>query len=246
MEKKGFFRKKLYIFAIMFGIAFVLFYTHYLVASTLKVSVSWLVYANYFYNEAIKFVFPTAIAAIMVAAARLFGAKYALSRGFVLLLPMLIYDVPAYYIEYFNMTLDTLESLLFSAVNILFDFTVFYLQAAITFFLVLWLTRLHARRTRGADISDLIDSHDPFNLSNPLSFAFFTVVALRFLVLLVLEVIETMSFLSNFSNSYTIDEVIYIILSYVFLLGELLFAQWFSLYVKNKSLKPKAEETKND
>ncbi len=244
MEKKGFFRKKIYIFAIIFGVAFALFYIQYLIASTLKMSVSWLVYANDFYFKAVNFVFPTAMAALMIAARRLFGTKYALSRGFVLLLPMLIYDVPAYYIKYFDMTLDTLESLLFSAVNILFDFALFYLQAVITYFLVLWLTRLHSKRKRGADISDLVDAHDPFNLSSSLSFAFFTVIALRFLVLLVLEIIKTASFLRDFSANYRIDEVIYIVLSYVFLLGELLFAQWFSLYIKNKSLITKVEETK--
>lgn len=244
MDKKGFFRKKIYIFAIIFGVAFVLFYAQYLVATALRTAPVWLVYANYFYNEAVKFVFPTAVAALMIAARRLYSMKYAFARSWVLLLPMLIYTLPSYYTQYFAMTLDTLEAVAFSLINALFDLLIFYAQAVVTYFLVIWFTRLHARRTRGADISDLIDSHDPFNLSNSLSFAFFTVVALRFLVLLVLEVIETMSFLINFSNSYTIDEVIYIILSYVFLLGELLFAQWFSLYVKNKSLKIKVEETK--
>lgn len=246
MEKKGFFRKKIYIFAIIFGVAFVLFYAQYLVATALRTAPVWLVYANYFYNEAVKFVFPTAVAALMIAARRLYSMKYAFARSWVLLLPMLIYTLPSYYTQYFAMTLDTLEAVAFSLINALFDLLIFYAQAVATYFLVIWLTRLHSRRTRSSDVSDIIDSHDPFNLANSLSFAFFITISVRFAVLLVLEIIETVSFLRDFSANYRIDEVIYIILSYVFLLGELLFAQWFSLYIKNKSLKTKVEETKND
>lgn len=246
MEQKGFFKKKIYVLVIAYAVAFALFYAAYLIYGTFRISLEWLEYARYLYLEAIKFVTPALASAMMIAAGRSLGTRYALLRGWVLSLPLIIYAVPSYYVYYLSITYDSLEAIIYALANTLFDLAVFYLQTVIGYLLVMWLTRLHARRARGADIGDLIDVHSPFDLSESFSFAFFITVALRFLVLLVIEIIDTVSFLNDFSENYRVGEIVYMLLSYLFLLGELLFSQWFSLHIKNKLLNQKREENEND
>ena len=247
MDKKVFFRKKLYIFVIAYAIAFALFYSAWIISDTLNIAIPALEYLRYYFLEAVNFTAPTLAGILTVAAGRLLGRKYALTRSWALALPLLIYAIPSYYLYYLSTTYDSLEAIVFALVNTLFDCAMFYLETLVTYFLVIWLTRLHAKRARGEDTSDLVDEYAPFDISSSISFATFVTVAIRFLVLLAIEIIGTVEYILEYSNSYRVEEIIVMSLSYVFLLAELLFTQWFSLYIKDKAIKNfKNEENEND
>ena len=237
MDKKVFFRKKLYIFIIAYAVAFALYYAAVVVYDLTNVTLEWLEYSRFFYLEAVKFILPTLAGVLMIAAGRCLGTKYALTRGWVLSVPLVIYAIPSYYLYYLSTTYDSLEAIVFALINTVFDCAVLYLQTVATYFLVRFIIRLHAKRARGADLSDLIDEYAPYDLSRSFSLALFITVAIRFLVLLVIEIVETVGYIGEYSGNYRIEEIIYMALSYIFLLGELLFAQWFSLFIKDRAIK---------
>ena len=237
MDKKVFFRKKLYVFIIAYAVAFAFYYAAVAVYDLLRISLPWLEYTRYYYVEATKFILPTLAGVLMIAAGRCLGTKYALTRGWVLSVPLVIYAIPSYYIYYLSSTFDSLEAIVFALLNTLFDCAVFYLQAVVTYFLVRFIMRLHAKRARGADLSKLIDEYAPYDLSRSFSLALFITVAIRFLVLLVIEIVETVGYIGEYSGNYRVEEIIYMALSYVFLLCELLFTQWFSLFIKDRAIK---------
>ena len=234
MENKVSLKRPFWWFFAAYAISFGLFYCAYILQDSLRIDFAPLDYTRYFYLQALNFAAPRIAGAVLIPIGRDLGTAYAMKKSWILPLSTLIYSVPYYYFYYFYVTIDSLEAILFGLLNTLFDCVVFYLQSLVIYFAVRWLTRVIAKRKSDAKIYDLLSERSPFDLSRPLSIAVFITVGIKFLVMLIMEIITTVGYLLDFSGSYKIDEIVYILVSYVILLAELIATQYFIFFAKNR------------
>ena len=234
MENKVSLKRPFWWFFAAYALSFAFFYCAYILQDSLRIDFAPLDYTRYFYLQALNFAAPLIAGAILLPIGTKHGLAFAMKKSWILPLSTLVYSIPYYYFYYFYVTVDSLEAILFGLLNTLFDCIVFYLQSLIVYFVVRWLTRVIAKRKKGAEIGDLISESSAFDLSRPVSLAMFIAVGIKFLVMLVTEIITTVGYLVDFSDSYKIDEIVYILLSYVFLLAELVATQYLIFFAKKR------------
>lgn len=233
LKEKGLFKRPfLYLFAA-YAIAFALFYVDYLLQDSLRIEFIPLEYFRYFYFNALSFAAPILAGAVLIGVGLAEGRSFALKKSWTLPLCILIYTIPYYYLYYFYITVDSIEAIVFGLINTVFDCAVFYLQSIIMFFALPRLTRAIAKKPVVEGDAALRESR-PMDLSSPVSLAAFILIGIKFLVMLALEIVSTVEYLADFSGSYKIDEIVYILVSYVILLAELIATQYFIFFAKNR------------
>ncbi len=242
MEKKGNIRRTLWIFIAAYAIAFILFYIAYLIYDYRRESITALEYIRYFYLEIIKFSLPLLAGGVLLGVGTYMGTSYVMKRGWVLSISSVIFSIPYYYLYYFAMTIDTAEAILFGLINTVFDCAVFHLQAFLVYFLARWLIRIFAKKRKGDDITAEICEHSPLDISRPMTKAFILIVTFKFVISFIIETIRTVGYLNEYSGTYRVEEILYLVASYLFLVAELLITHFLALSLKNRIIKTKSKE----
>jgi hypothetical protein len=158
------------------------------------------------------------------------GNKAALVFGIFISITRIFYSVPFYYMQFIFTEYDSVESLLIGLAASIPDMAVWYGLSL----LVLYIYRLALKgRSKEAaqDISDL----RAFDFDEPTVFASVMVSLAGFVFLLVREIIDTVIFIIDYSGRYELRDIIYICVTYIFLLCVALLTHLISIFILKKA-----------
>jgi len=88
-------------------------------------------------------------------------------------------------------------------------------------------------------LCESIADDKPFDFTSPIAVAFFGAAGVRFVYNFVIEVINTVDFFINYIHSFKFEEIIYMVISYVFILVTLLLTHLIAFKFKDLLLKIK-------
>ena len=182
-------------------------------------------YVRYFISETIDFALPVVTAALLTMAFAECGFRF-IWLGVATAIGRLAYLYPWLYLEFVGpQNLTSSEALLISIPMSLGIALAELLVVTLLVFVIYMVTdRLAMRRRRG--LTDAIaESHSAFDFSSEFTTGVFSAGALVFVIKLALEIIDTVEFLTSYAESYMVGEIIYISISFIMILVQLLATQ---------------------
>ena len=210
-------------------------------------------YAVVFFNKLSEFSLPAIAAALVFIIHPSVGMKRSIFSALFYALPRAVFLIPYHYLEYTAYGYIFDEALLMSLLVSVFGVLLFFLQTVLLFLLgraayailysrgvgdklSLKLPIKERRRVmRSADMAlptEMLRG-GAFDLTVPVNLGLFTIGFAEFIIYLIREIYDTVVYVSE--ASFFMDaEIIYMMVSYVFLLLELLFVHFISCLIKNK------------
>ena len=252
---KRFFPISICTFIVINLIAFLIFFLPYYV---FEIESEIYEYIRIFLTKLIEFALPVALSTLLIKLYYIGGLKKALISAIYFSLPRAVYLLPYYYLYHIAFGYDSIESLGLSAlvsvfgvaVNwavsvLLFLFARFLATRTITKVLVLELppkvqknitpyikSELKNRAEEKLLALDIPDA--PFNFEHPITRGLFGAAFLGFAIGFLREVIDTISYLVDYAGYYRTDEIIYIMVCYLFLLTELFITHIITHFIFKK------------
>ncbi len=191
-------------------------------------------YVRYFISEAIDFTLPVVTAALLAIATVKQGFR-ALWLGVAAAIGRLVYYYPVMYLEFVvAQNLSSIDSLLvsipfavgFSLIELLFSML-------LVFIIHLMCGKLSERR--GMSYASAVENaRHPFDFSSPFTLSVFTASAVSFVINLGIEIADAVTFLLSYGDSYRMEEIIFITVSFVMILADLLLCQVVVFKIKSK------------
>lgn len=163
-------------------------------------------YYLYFAERFILLAIPVTAAAVMIR--RCTQRSEALKLAAYVSLSRLIVFIPFFYLEYVYSIYDSLEAILLSLLSSLGGAVVYFLLIFGTYALM----RFIIDRRGGAEYPTRM-----LDLSSPATFAVLVVTLIIFVINLVFEIYSTVLFFIENGTVYYIDEIVLMLMSYVFL-----------------------------
>ena len=216
-------------FALVNLVAFILFYVsgYILMNDTVE-------YVRYFIGEAIDFALPVVTAALVAMAVAKRGFS-ALTLGVAAAIGRLVYYYPAMYLEFVvNQNLTSGDALLVAIpFSVGFALAEFLYSMVLVFVIQLIGGKLAQKHKRNLEFA--IDSaNSAFDFSNEFVVSVFFAGFISFLINLTLEIVSVVSFLSEHAGSYQMSEIIFMAVSFVMILADLLVTQVVIFKIKSK------------
>lgn len=212
--------------------SFLLFYT----SSYVLMNDAFEYYVRYFIGEAFEFILPV-VAAMVVSSAIAEHGFGALWLAPIISLGRFLYLYPYFYLYFSEGNLLTSEAALISLPISLAAVLVDCLVVCLITFAIYLVTDTLAKK-RGRCFADSVRSAtSPFDFSEEYSVALFFAAAGIFLVNLVIEIIDTASYLLECSGSYRTEEIIYIVVSFIMIVAELLLCQFIAIKFNEMRIK---------
>ena len=197
--------------------------------TTENFDIQWLVYLVYWIRLLAEAVVPLLTAAAMLL---LFsgGHRRILLFPILPILSRTLYYLPDHYLYYIEDQLTTMEALSMAAIVSLIECAVFY-GLTILIFLIAKAVLLKADKEKRSDFD--FESAPIFSLENPfiksIFFAFFAYFCLQTAI----EIVRTVSYLVSNAGTYTAEEILTLILSFVMHFVILLLSHLFAvLYLR--------------
>ena len=201
-------------------------------------------YVRYFISEAIDFALPVVTAALMAMALAEFGFR-SLFIGLAAALARLVYLYPAMYLEFVGPQNLPTDSALLVALPVSLGLAVIDLLFELFLLFVIYIVCDVAAGRRGMSyVNAVADAHYAYDVAEPFTLGVFAAGSVRFLISLVLEIIDTVEFFADYADTYTAGEVIYIAISFIMILAELLLAQ--AIIFKIKTIKESGRNGKTN
>lgn len=209
---------------------FLLFYV-----STYLIMNDYVEYARYFIGEAVDFALPVVSAALVAIAMAKHGFR-ALWLTPIISLGKIAYAYPYYYLYFIDGGLLTDESLLVALPSALATVIIDCLAVCLLSFVIYLVTELVAKH-HGRSFGECVGTlSSPFDFSEELAIGIFSSGAIIFAVNFVFEVIDTVEYIVNYRGTYQLGEVIYITVSFIILLAELLLGQLVAVKLAKKQI----------
>ena len=216
-------------FALLNLVAFILFYVSGYIIMNDAVE-----YVRYFIGEAIDFALPVVTAALVAMAVAKRGFS-ALTLGVAAAIGRLVYLYPTMYLEFVvNQNLTSIDALLVSVpFSIGFALAELLYSMLLVFVIHLIGGKLAQKHKRSLD--DAIDSaNSAFDFSNEVVVSVFFAGLISFVINLTLEIVSAVEFLSEYAGNYQMSEIIFMAVSFVMILADLLVTQVAVFKIKNK------------
>ena len=216
-------------FAIVNLVAFILFYVSGYIIMNDAVE-----YVRYFIGEAIDFALPVVTAALVAMAVAKRGFS-ALTLGVAAAIGRLVYLYPTMYLEFVvNQNLTSIDALLVSVpFSIGFALAELLYSMLLVFVIHLIGGKLTQKHKRSLD--DAIDSaNSAFDFSNEVVVSVFFAGLISFVINLTLEIVNAVGFLSEYAGNYQMSEIIFMAVSFVMILADLLVTQVVIFKIKSK------------
>ena len=255
--------KKIRIFTLIaFVIANIFSYCLFHIPTlVLEERIEWLEYTRVFVNKFLEFITPSLGAAVLFLGWQDGGIKKALLRALALSLPRMIYLLPYYYVYYIVNFYDSAESISLSLLVSVFGTALLFGYMLLLSYLMRVMSRvpfikemkeylpLNQRERMPKDVKRtlIVKSEQRvfaemkvggvFNFGQAECLGIFASVFATFIIELVREMTDSISFIIEYSGDLYPDEIIYIVVCYVFLLAELLAGQAICASVKNIAVK---------
>lgn len=224
-------------FALVNLAAFILFYVSSYVLMNDAVE-----YVRYFVGEAIDFALPVVTAALVAIAVAKQGFG-ALTLGVAAAIGRLVYYYPAMYLEFVvNQNLSSGDSLLMSIPFSIGAVIVELLYSIVLIFAIQLIGEKLAQKHKKS-FGQVVDSAaSAFDFSNELVISVFFAGAISFIINLISEIVSVVGFLSEYSGSYQMGEIVFMAVSFVMILADLLVTQVIIFKIKNKTDKNALED----
>lgn len=184
-------------------------------------------YFTMYSSEITGWLLPCVSAVIICTIYTRYGLRDALIRGIPLALTNLIYTIPYYYLIGIAYGLDSIESILLSLGVSIAYVALFYCLTVLLFFA--------AKFILGRSGASLCDGA-PLDLSSAATLAVFAISVGEFLIRLVIELWQTAEYFIEYFGDYRGDDILYIVIRFVFLLAMLFISHAICFKVKNVSL----------
>jgi len=221
------FKKYFLYFAAINFLNLLLFYT----SAYVFMNDAW-EYVRYFISETVDFILPVVAAAAVAADFKRHGF-WSLLLALAASLARFVFIYPYFYLYFIDRNLLTEESLIvslpFSLGIVLIDFV----AVSFLFFVIYIVTDLLSRRCNRL-FSECVDTAtSPFDFSEEFTVGTFFAGVLIFIINLVREVIDTVSYLIAYAGEYRLGEILYIVVSFIMILAELILCQLVIFKIKN-------------
>ena len=197
-------------------------------------------YVRYFISEAIDFAFPVVTAALLTMAFAECGFRF-IWLAIATAIARLLFLYPWLYLEFVGaQNLLTEDALLVSLpISLALAFVELIVVIFLVFIIYMVSDRL-AMRNKREFFSAISSARSPFDFSSEFTVGVFVAGLIIFAVKLTLEIIDTVTFLTTYTENYQIGEIIYISISFIMILAQLLITQ--AAVLKIKQMKDKALE----
>ena len=226
---KKLFGKFLLHFAWVNLVAFLLFYISAYILMNDAIE-----YIRYFIGEAIDFALPVVTAALLAMAMVNHGLR-ALWLGCAAAIGRLVYLCPSMYLEFVGAgNLNSIDAIILSfpfAIGIAVIELLF--SVLIVFLIQLICGKMAAKHGKTFEVSVGL-ARAPFDFSNEFSVSVLIVSAIPFIINLATEIVDAITFLSEYGDSYQIGEIIYIAISFIMILANMLITQVVVFGLKKK------------
>ena len=207
-------------FALVNLVAFILFYVSGYVLMNDAVE-----YVRYFIGEAIDFALPVVTAALVAIAMAKRGFS-ALTLGVAAAIGRLVYLYPTMYLEFVvNQNLNSIDSLLVS-IPFSVGFALAELLYSMVLVFVIQLIGGKLAQKHKKSFEQAVDTaSSAFDFSNEVVVSVFFAGFISFLINLTIEIVNVVGFLSEYAGSYQMSEIIFMAVSFVMILADLLMTQ---------------------
>ena len=159
--------------------------------------------------------------------------KRAFVHAIALTLTRLIYFAPFYYVYYMNSGYDTADSLILLALHSFILLLLLYGESVILFLFMVFIAKKFDRENRVPN-EKLLAENSPFDFGKPMTRAIFFASLIRFLVNLAEEIYDTTLFLIEYGDTLKVSEIVYMVISYLFIMATLLITQYASVMAKSE------------
>lgn len=188
-------------------------------------------YAIMYSTEIAGWLLPCVSATLLGVILTRYALRDALINGIFLTLTNLVYTVPYYYLIGIAYGLDSIESILLSMGVSLAYLGLFYAHTMLLLFALKYL--LYREKGNGASLCDgtLLD------LSCPATVAVFAVSLGEFAIRVIIELWQTVSYFIEYAGDYRGDDILYMVIRFLFLLAMLFVSHAICFKIKNNSLR---------
>jgi predicted exporter len=175
-------------------------------------------YFSMYATEIVGWLMPCVCAVILTVTCLHYDLRTALIKGIPLALTNLVYTIPYYYLIGIAYRLDSIESILLSLGVSAAYLLLFYAHTLLLFLAARYLLS----RTREA-IS--LSEGRTLDLSSPATLGIFAISAVEFIIRLCIEIWQSVSYFIEYAGDYRGDDILYMLIRFVFILGMLLFCE---------------------
>lgn len=224
----------------------------------IEADIGWFEYVRLFFNKFVEFALPPIAACLLMSAYFDGGIKKSLICAIYLALPRIIYLLPYYYLYHIAYGYDSIESICLSGLVTVFGVALMWAHITVLFLLARMIAIMAITKSLANDLppavqksipidikkmlnkqakkafGEQINFSDAFDFDEPLTLGIFVTVFGEFIVNLIREIADTVVYLVNYAGYYRIDEIIYIMGSFIFLIIELLTVHFISYHVFKK------------
>ena len=221
------------------------------------VSIEWLEYTRIFLNKLFEFLLPTVAATVLFIGYSDLGLRRTLLRALYFSLPRIVFSLPYYYLYFWVNWYDSIESISLSALVTVFSVAILYGQILLLFWLIRVFARLPilkelkkslplnqqsntpkdalSRLKKDADksVAESFLDRSIFSFSSPTSLGIFAAAFAGFCINLAREIVDTVTYLIEYAGNYYLEEIIYIVACYLFLLVELFISHAICCLIRN-------------
>ena len=210
------------------------FLIYYLFAYAVESRV-WLIYLANFARDFSLSIIPILLGVLIIN--RGYGYKNILKHGALFALFELFYTVPFYYVYFVSLGYGLGEALVLILIQTLISLFLSFARLVILCAIFLYVYQRVIKKYKEQTVK--VDTGSIFDLQNPTNAAIFASCGFVFLISLVREIFETVSFLIEAFGTYRTDEIIYIVVRYLFLFITLIvsYATAQKLHIKIKLYK---------
>ena len=211
-----------------------------------------------FFGRLVEFCLPVVGGVICLCISVFFGRGAVLSSCAILSATRALYLLPYYYLYFIAYGYDSIESILLSAVvtilGVALEFGLMLLLCYVARASAMRgirkgmtdaearsfsrLTKDEGNRLMADKLADILCGRMGlkymFDLACPIKRGIFFAVICQFAVSLVQEVARTLNYLISYAGYYRVDEIIYMMISYIFILFEMILAQVLCCIIKEK------------
>lgn len=253
--------KRLYLFSTLTFVAanLLAFLIFFIPNYVLEVDIGEFEYVRIFLTKFIEFALPPTAAVLLYLGGSSDGWKRAIVRGVYLALPRVIYLLPYYYLYHIAYGYNSIESIGLSALVTLFGTALMFGQIILLYeilrigarlvikkSLINDLPSMYNKKNMPKDMKALLDrkAEDSlkeipekpgvFDFSAPVTVGIFSAVFTQFLISFIYELVDTIEYLVSFAGYYRVSEIIYISVSFLFILFEMLIVHIICYTLKNK------------
>ncbi len=245
----------------LYLLVFVSFYITAYLPSVRLLSLSGTTY-DIIYNttSVVEYCLPI-LAAVTVFALAGACVKRAILYSVLLSLPKFLYLLPYYYLYEIAYGYDSLESLGLSALISLGFIALLSLHVMLLYLLMYAVSKKHYQKELIAELpiykqkalpendkkelnlrskqelSSVISAGGILDLSVPVVAGIFAAAFLDFLYLFIIECINAVIYLVSYAGTYTVDEIILMVASFIFILIKLLISHVLAVLVKNLAVR---------